>query len=303
MLYNVSVNNGVYMYSNLSAYGQRGDGLIFVSAFGNSTVIQQAVRDLQNKKCNVRLHWSYYQTDEKSIEVISSKLQDSDYSHLLVYRKDEQYRSWEGAECLRLHAFLELPTDVEFGDVYNMARKQTYPTELVDIIYDKLLKFSPIPVIKEWVPYIISSSITSDNFKEASIYNSDDKKNFRCYYLDIPIIDLQRMLQTALRSGTIDIDNSYTSDFMREVQGIDAYLQEFTVELTQKIQSSFVPRFIPGEDKYSVDLQALSDYMNYSDDISLYPAQKDVAQSISNTFDHSKCALVTAEMGSGDGTH
>ena len=303
MLYNVSVNDGVFMYGNLCAYGSDNDGLMFVSAFGNSTVVQQAVRDLQTRKCTVRVHWSYYVVEAKSMEVISAKMQDSDYSHILMYKKDGQYgdldRDWNGVECLRFYSYLEIPEGVNFGDIYNMARLKEYPQELVDSAYDKLLKLSPIPVIKEWVPYILSNATMSEHFKEANIYNSNDRQNFKCYYLDIPIIDLQRMLQSALRNKAIEIDGAETSDFMREIQGLDAYLSEFTVELTNKIQSSFVPRFIPGEDQYSIDLKSLSEYMNYSDDISLYPAQKDVAQAVSNTLDNNKCALVIAEMGSG----
>ena len=90
---------------------------------------------------------------------------------------------------------------------------------------------------------------------------------------------------------------------MEEVQGIDSYLHEFSETFTEKIQDSFVPLFIPNQDKYSKDLQIVSDYMQWSDDISLYHAQKDIAQAVSNAFNSGKknCFIV-GEMGSGKTT-
>jgi hypothetical protein len=271
-----------------------------MSAFGYSGAIKTAAKDLK-KKCSVSMNWSGYTVYPKTMEIFTSHMPDSEYSHLIAYKKDCMYVR-DGKEHIKFFAFLQLSDEENenWTDINTMSNNDNYPEKLIDIVFDKLYKMSPAPILKNWIPYIMSNFIYSGELREVSVIKSENEKHTKCLVFDASVDDVVSRIQRGLRSERITIgDHGSTSPFMSEVEGIDAYLNEFSEVLTRKIQSSFTPMFTPGVDKYDVDLNSVADYMRYKDGIKLYPAQKDVAQSINNAFNKKKCAFIIGECGSG----
>ena len=303
MLYSGSINRGPTLNVNLGVYDRNGEGLVFMSAFGYSGAIKNAAKDLK-KKCPASMNWTGFTVQPRTMEVFTTRLPESEYSHLITYKKDCTY-THDGKEHIKFFVFLQL-TDEERDseawtpDIYSMSNSGEYPQRFIDAVFDKLYKMSPAPILKDWIPFIMTNFINSGELRELTVIKSENEKTMKCYLFDASVEDIVMRIQRGLRSNRITIgDNGLTSPFMSEVEGIDAYLNEFSEVLTKKIQDSFTPMFVPGTDKYDIDLESVTDYMKCNDGISLYPAQKDVAQTISNTFNKKKCAFIVGECGVG----
>ena len=270
-----------------------------MSAFGYTGAIKAAAKDLK-KKSSVSMNWSGFIVQPKTMEVYFSHMPESEYSHLVAYKKDCTYIK-ESKERLKLFAFIQNDECTVWDDIYTMSNTGEYPESLTNTVFDKLYKMSPAPILRDWVPFLMTNFINSGDLKEVTTIKSENETPFRCYSLDISIEDIVYRIQRGLRSGRISIGGvNEASSFMQEVQGIDSYLNEYSEVLTRKIQDSFTPMFTPGVDKYDIDLESVVDYMYDKDHIKLYPAQKDVAQAVTNAYNAgNKCAFIIGECGSG----
>ena len=85
---------------------------------------------------------------------------------------------------------------------------------------------------------------------------------------------------------------------MEITEGLDSYLNLFGDILASKIQQSFIPKFIPGEDDFSEYVNNYDDSC-FHNDIELYKAQKNAIQACVNNLQKSNVAFVIAEMGTG----
>lgn len=48
---------------------------------------------------------------------------------------------------------------------------------------------------------------------------------------------------------------------MKAIEGLDGYLNTFSDVLAEKVQNSFIPRFIPNQNNYSQELLDFIDYV------------------------------------------
>lgn len=277
------------MKINFGAYDRHREGFIMASIFGFKTEIKTAQKELK-KKSRIHMNYSSYEVDPKSIVVETATVPESDYSHMIVYRKDV-IEEWNTGPHLTFFTF-QILDQSEPWDFYD----KVFPQSFKDIMYDKLYNLSPAPILKEWTDYLISYFIDSGYTQEATTMLSDNNKRFRVTVTNISLDNLIFRIRDGLSHGLISLPGE-TSEFMSEIKGIDAYLHNFTDTLTKKIQESFRPLFIPQQDIYSEDLKIIADYMKWSDGISLYPAQKDIAQAVSNALDTKKCCFIVGEMG------
>ena len=297
-MYNCIINKGGNLNTVMAAYDRYRDGVIMVSAFGYTAAIKEAVRDIK-KKCNITLRYCRFTEEGKALTASVSHMQDSEYSHIVLYKKDQTYVK-DGKERIKLFVFTELDETEAWPDLHEMISTNTYPQKLLDVLYDKLYRMSPVPILPSWTSYLLRKFIVENDFREASTCCSEGIKRLFCGILDVAIQDLVSRLQTGLQDKVISIGDGTTSPFMQQVEGIDAYLSEFSEVLTKKIQQSFKPMHIPQEEKVCEDLSVVYDYMKYNDKITLYPAQTAVAQAVTNAFNEGKRAcFVVSEMGSG----
>lgn len=297
-MYNATINKGASLNVVMAAYDRQYDGVIMMSAFGYTTAVKAAARDIK-KKCDITLCYTRFTEQGKALTSTVSHMQDSEYSHIVLYKKDQTYVK-DGKERIKLFTFTELEDNETWDDLYTMTINNSYPQRLLDIVYDKLYKMCPVPILPSWTAYLLRYFINESFFRSASTIYVSGIKSIFCGILDVAVEDIVLRLQTGLQNGTITMGEGLTSPFMKDVEGIDAYLSEFSEVLTKKIQTSFRPMFIPQEEPYCEDLSVVYDYMKYNDKISLYPAQTAVAQAITNAFNAGKRAcFVVAECGSG----
>lgn len=297
MLYTANVNNGVNINVVQGAYDSYKEGLVYMSGFGTSNVVKQVVRDTK-KKCDIKMAYRRFTEAANTLSSVVNHVPESEYSHIILYKKDQIY-SGGGKERLKLFIFIQREENDGFSDLYSSVRN-TCPEKLITAVYDKLYKMCAVPILKDWMPYLLSYFVNEGFLREITTISSEGMQPIFCGVLDIAIEDIVTRLEFGLQNGNITIGQGGTSDFMKDVKGIDAYLSQYSEVLTKKIQRSFVPMFIPQQDSYCDDLSVVYDWMKYNDHISLYPAQTDVAQAITNVFaEGKKCCFVAAECGAG----
>lgn len=297
-MYSASINKGASLEVVMAAYDRYGEGIIMISGFGYTQAVKEAQRNIK-KKCDIMLCYIRFVELGKALTANVSHMQDSEYSHIVLYKKDQNYVK-DGKERIKLFAFAELEQDESWSDLYDMVLNDKFPQKLLDIVYDKLYKMCPVPILPAWIPYLLKFFINEGYFKAASTCCCTGIKPVFCGILDVAVEDIVNRLQVGLQNERISIGNGTTSSFMKNVEGIDSYLSEFSEVLTKKIQTSFRPMFIPKQEQLCEDLSVVYDYMKYNDHISLYPAQTAVAQAVTNAFNEGKRAcFVIAECGSG----
>jgi len=241
-----------------------------------------------------------FTTLPKGYKVYASRMDNSEFSHLMAYKKDRVDKDEAGNEHIHAYIFLR-PEEKITTTLFDMQHDESYPQELVDAVFNKLDELSPAPILKEWTKYLMKGMINTGRLQQASVNDRYyDDGNFYCYYINCTVDEIINRISGGLRAQSISINSTYdVSDEMNAISGIDAYLNTFSETLTDKIQTSFRPRFIPQVDKYSQTLNDISDFFEWHGHLSLYHAQKDVIQSIALAWDHQKNAFIIGEPGSG----
>ena len=292
----INIGNGPYANANMACYDPSNNHIVYLSIIGYDGTIKVITKEI-NKKNSVYIErMGSFSTVSKSYEIIKAKDQESGYSHAVIYKKDEVYENNSKEEVLNAYVFVELADDFRISEtVYNNA---DIPQQLLDRIYDKIYAHTPVPVIPEWMDFITRSLVNAGCIRELRAFKPDGI-DFKVYKLNVKFSTLFNIVSRGLSERIISINNTYTpSEEMQAVTGLDSYLNTFTPILTQIIQDSFTPKFIPGQDKYSERLQDFDDYATYKG-LSMYEAQKAVVQATANNLDKNNVSFIIGEMGVG----
>ena len=293
------IKDGARLHVNLAAFDMATEGFILMSAFGFTTAVKHMSREL-NKKNDLRICGRSFTLLPKGYKVYASRVEDSEYSHIMAYKKDSVDKDAAGVE--HIHAYIFLRPEEEITDsLYDMQQNNTYPEELVDAVFEKLDDLSPAPILKGWTRYIMDGLVNTGHLRQATARTQDyNDGNFYCYFINCTVDEVINRISNGLRSRAISIGEKYEpSSEMNAISGIDAYLNTFSETLTNKIQTSFRPRFMPQVDSYSQTLKDISDYFEWHGHLGLYHAQKDVIQSVALAWEHQKNAFIIGEPGSG----
>lgn len=296
----LTIANGRALSANITVTDNSyGEGFVFTSAFGYSSNIKQAERDM-HKKCNVSF-WSRYYTLEPGLyDIFTSKIPNSDFSHIIISKKDRLYKTDTEIEMMSFFVYVY---DVNEQDISLSVSDDTMeiPQALQDAMYDKFYKMSPAPVLKEWIPYLFRSLCRQYSIHPLRCTQSEDLPHkMSAFHVSVSVNALTSAITEGLQSGDININGSNAASIrMDEMSGIDGYLNEFSETLAHRIHNAFRPYFIPGQDSYSQTLNDLCDYAAYHGHLKLYDAQKAVCQAVSNALDKKKSAFIVGECGSG----
>lgn len=256
--------------------------LVFVSTVGYTTTINQLAKEV-NKINNVYLEGpGYVKNVSNGYEVEKRRQNNSDFMHMVAFRKDVVTEESNGDERLVSYIYCK------------------NSEEKISRLYDKLYKYTAVPLLREWIPYLITQMERDNNLRQVvTHYDTTKAAPFQCYCLNITKNTLARMVSNGLNVGIINVNGTnVNSDRMTEIVGLDSYLNSFGEVLATKIQESFVPKFVPGESSYDEPVDDYDDSC-YDAGIEIYEAQKTVIQSSVNNLDVNDVTFVIGEMGTG----
>lgn len=296
-LLKVNVGNGPQANANIICYDFRYNSCVLLSLISYDSTIKQILTEINQGKSKIYMqNFGSSKSIYKGYEAIREKDQETGYVHAIVYKKDEIKEERNGDEVLRAYVYTDL--DDEFA-LYNVLNEDfQIPEKLKTAVYNKLYEHTPVPLLEEWMDYIIKELYLADSLSELDVFKPDDFK-LKVFRLDISFSSLYKIVSNGLKDKHITINGTTeVSPEMESVTGLDSYLNNFTGILANKIQESFRPLFIPGEDAYSQALKDFDDYATYKG-LRMYDAQKAAIQATSNNLDRNKVSFIIGEMGSG----
>lgn len=292
-LMSTSIGECPTLTTNMYANDHSTNELVYISSFGVSTTVKQASKEV-NRKNTVHVNGRFLATNYKAYEVFTSKQSDSDFAHLVAYKKDAIIIN-ENVERLHAYIFANLPNSF---NIREFARQDLNET-LIDSFYDKLYEHTPIPILKEWMPFIVHR-LAMDNMISEIRVTKPDTVNMKIFKMVVRFDYLFSLISKGLKDKSIEVRPLATnSEAIESITGLDSYLNTFTEVLASKIQESFSPKFIPNENEYSQELQDFADFSSLRGNLSLYEAQKSVIQAASNNLDKNNCSFIIGEQGSG----
>ena len=257
---------------------------IFISMVGYNFTINMIKPMLNNNKAHtIYANNRYYTISSSKYVIKTKKMPNSDYVHMIAYANDS-YVTKDNHENYTSYIFTNFESNIE------------------DELYKRLVKYSSIPILREWIPYIKQKLEEQLRFNQldTEYYALEGKQPLLCYVLVGSRHVLEEIVRDGLNSEVINIKGSNEhSTILDSCTGLDNYLQLFGEGLAKKIQTSFRPKFIPGEDTYDNYLYNIDDYAYYNAGVNLYEAQRSAIQAIVNNMNVNSNTFLVGEMGSG----
>lgn len=275
----ISINESNFMHYDVAIVDRGCFELVFASMVAPDGLTKTIAKDIK-KKANCYIQGKVHTTIRGKYAIEKEKNANSDYSHMIIKKED-------------------VIDKIDNGDFYTFYIFHRNTEELENIVFDKLYAHTSVPIMREWMPYILECFAESRSIKNLTVYHGYEEQPFNCAKLAISQQSLLHCVQDGLQKGHININNiTHVSDVMKEVNGLDMYLNTFGELLAEKIQKAFVPKFIPGEHKYDEYVNNYDDSCHYAG-IEIYEAQKAVIQAAVNNLNKNRTTIVVGEMGCG----
>ena len=276
------------VYATQISYDLYSNDLLYMSIVGYKTIIDK-INDVMIKSresVGIRARGTYCSKPRTAQYIMETrKNEGSDLVHANIYIKDYHKMS-VGSEEFSIYMFT-YENDPFKQDKY------------VDLLYDKLYKYSSVPLIPEWKTYIYNELSSQRVLREARTLLMDGVREVEIYKYVGNVEQIKNIIEAGLRSGTLNINGSNEpSALLEDISGLNDYLSIFGSLLADKIQNKFRPKFIPGTDDYTRYLRNIDDYIHHKG-IELYEAQLATIQSTVNNFNVNKHSIIVGEMGCG----
>lgn len=176
-------------------------------------------------------------------------------------------------------------------------------TVVHDKVFELLNKNCSIPILREWIPYIVNtSSINPIDFQDVKAYYADfdNEDNIYTVYFTAHDSNIERAVCEGLRARHISINNTYNpSEEASNVYNLTSYLEHFSDQLIEKTNNKFRAVFDPSIDSFTEKENNYFDYAEYFGKLKLFNAQKNVIAATSRSLNKNRSAFIVGEMGSG----
>ena len=312
----IAINGSKYVNSVFFAYDGYSSEFVFMSVVDKNRIIKDIASEINKKRFTAAYRRSGRQSAASgATDFYTIKDPDSDYSTLVCWRKDTGL----GASQKDLYLYIDVMQQSVEERVCDMADlgqaiRSEEPSTRLDLFYDALFEklnvVMPIPIMKEWMPYITANMYDSSLFRAFSVAYGADRSTYAALVTSRPAIFglrfneswLVELISDGLRNQDISIKpGATTSELMAGLTGLDNYLNTFSDTLASKIQQSFVPKYDPKKDKISERLDLLKDYVRWNTNfkVDMFPAQQTTVQAMVQHLRHNRTGIIIGEMGTG----
>lgn len=275
----LSVGTCVTVNSDLIIYDRQEREIVFASMIGYSTQIDMNIREMNMGITHCYTSFGSLKTSKENYYTEIKKQGDSDYLHAVAYLEDCVVQDPDG-EIITAYLYCKTHEDLD------------------KVLYKKLNTHSSVPIIEEWIPYIRLQLFNRRALRELDV-ESKEPTEMQAYKLVADKELIKNIISNGLRGCEISLNGiNSPSPILGTIKGLDAYLESFGEILAAKIQNSFKPKFIPGEDSYDEYTNNVDDCLA-SENIEMYEAQKSVIQATVNNLKVNDSTFVIGEMGSG----
>lgn len=278
----INIDHTLHAWTDKTIYDQDSGEFIFISMIGFNTTTKDIIKVLNKSKNRVYISlrnakWAY--SSNEKYKTMSKKTSNSNYVHTILYQ-DDQITINQSREDYKLFIYTTKDETIE------------------DKLFEKLKKYSSVPLLDEWKGFIKRRLALEGAVTELTIYGVKDDMNAHKVVFDRQL--LVDIISNGLRTGEINIaGNNNPSVLLPSIHGLNDYLDMFGEFLAKKIQTSFKPKFIPGTDKYDQYVNDIDDFIHDKNKIELFEAQKSMIQAITNNWRINKSTILSGEMGAG----
>ena len=276
------------VYATQMSYDVYSNDLLFMSVVGYKTIMDR-INDViikSREAVGIRARGTYCSKSRGTQYIMDvRKNENSDLVHANIYIKD----------------YHKMGTNSEEFSVYMYAYENDpfKHDKYVELLYDKLYKYSSVPMIPEWKNYIYNQLQEARVIRKARTTIMEGTREVEIYKYVGNQETIKNIIENGLKSGAININGSNeASVLLEDIHGLNDYLSIFGSLLADKIQNKFRPKFIPGTDNYTRYLNNIDDYIHHKG-IEMYEAQLAVVQSVVNNFNVNKHSIIVGEMGCG----
>ena len=178
-----------------------------------------------------------------------------------------------------------------------------YPQELIDTFYAYIKDLTGVPCLKEWCSYIIKH-VSYRNLMSVSKYINTNNGIF-CYILGINEDAIIQEISEGLKQKHIYItkhsntETDLVSQELKATDTLDSYINTFSAELTDKIQSSFNPLYNPKTEAPDKKIETFNNLMQIRTDMKAFGAQKSVMTAVSRNLNINRSTIIVGNMGTG----
>lgn len=275
----LTIDNSVFMNYDTVVIDRQSAEFVFGSIVASDTLLKNIIK-LLKKKTNCYIENKCHCVIQGQFDIEKEKQNNSDFSHMVLKKKDVIEKN-------------------DTNELYTFYIVYKNELELKEILYDKIYANTSVPILNDWIDFIIDNFRRRKLIRSLNVYSSHENNPFEVAKITFTKSGLLDIVQSGLRTGLISIDNiENSSEIMTEVNGLDMYLNVFGDILAEKIQQAFTPKFDPHADSYSEYVNNYDDSCHYSG-IEIYEAQKAVIQAAVNNLNKNKTTLVIGEMGTG----
>lgn len=282
-LKNLSICNLSHLNCDTTFIDTNRNLVAFFSVISHSTLLKLSIKKINEEPkpyCYLR-ECGTVRLERKGYDIETKRQSNGDYLHAVGYLKDRITESSSG--------IMSLTGYIYFTDIEDRNNK----------IFNKIYKNFSVPILSEWKDYIVEKLVRDGNVYPLRCITSRDEIPFECVGLYVSENKIEEIITSGLKQGEIKVNNSNEpSLLMDSIGGLDDYLNVFGETLASKIQQSFVPKFIPGQDTYTEFVNNYDDNI-FATGIEMYEAQKSVVQSAVNCLNTEDVVFVIGEMGSG----
>lgn len=287
---------------------------VFLRLFGYHSDLKKIVAAF-NKKITLECYYdsnrstrTYIQNSVKvrmKYKYILNKDQSSSFSTLTFY-----VESNKTSTDSHINDYIYLKkADIEDKEQIDGVRAEVLAQneKICDAVYDLLCK-TKIPLMREWIPYIILQTdcitrpyhfypMDEDNYDGSG---NDFQNSVRVLEINISESQLKDVIKQGLQSKEITMgENITTSSTALRVTTLDGYLSSFMSHLTTKIQDKFIPQFNPSKQDYDIRCKDFFNYASYYGNLELYTAQKNVINAVALNLKKNNSSFIVGECGSG----
>ena len=276
------------VYATQMTYDSYTNDLMYLSIVGYKTIIDK-INDVMIKSreaVGIRARGVYCSKSRNAQYIMDTRKNDnSDLVHANIYIKD-YHKMDVNSEEFAAYMF------VYENDPFKVDK-------IKDLLYDKLYKYSSVPLIPEWKEYIYNQLNDSGYLRTTRTIVLEDTREVEVIKYVGNQEQLKEIISRGLANHVINIAGSNEpSALLEDIHGLNDYLSIFGSLLADKIQNKFRPKFIPGTDEYTRYLNNIDDYIHHKG-IEMYEAQLAVIQSTVNNFNINKYGIIVGEMGCG----
>lgn len=261
---------------------------VFASIYGYANDIRQLVKDISKTDSNFGSRYIISSTFHQFKTEYNGNV-----GHITLWLKQD-IKYTDGLLILYSNETLNLSTVSDVNKI---------PDTIVNQFFNMIHKYTDIPCLISWVPYILSESWTRcvAKFSTRSIVSGDASAHVHpiCYFVNEKLI--QNIISKGLQNHDISIPggDGTCSDRLSNVTTLDDYLSEFSKELTDKIQNSFTPLFNPDKQKYDAPVEQFNEINKYRRQIHLLHNQRSVINAVCKRLNKAHSAIIVGNMGSG----